>query len=208
MLKPILILSLIAFSLLFPQQQTPSQASPDLLAIKFSWAKGKENVRMIRGAQNPGGHIVTPVPDNRDLMSRKADIRNTEKRAIASAQQQNPNVYQLWLEVKNTGSKVVTSFIWEFRPTATPDDYASKQYLCALNVKPNEKKKFDLWTPYAPVKVVSVKPGGDALKEGEVIINKIEYQDGSVWKRDDWYYALPPESSKNLSEGKCSVFSS
>jgi hypothetical protein len=189
-----------------PQQQTSPSEQPDVVAISFKWVK--RSTRLIRGAQNPGGPITTPIPsDIQDLGSRKAELRNVDKRATNSSDQHG-NTYHLLLEFKNTGTNVVRSLVWEFRPTATPADYAPIQYLCALRVKPNEKKTLDLWTPYAPVKVISANVGPDGLKEGEVIINKIEYLNGSVWKRRDWRYSLPPDSTEKLSDGKCSMFDS
>jgi len=189
-----------------PQQQTPPREQPDVVAINFSWVK--QNTRLIRGAQNPGGPITTPMPaETRDLESRKAELRNVDKQATISVDEHG-NTYHLFLEFKNTGTNVVRSLIWEFRPTATPADYAPKQYLCTLRVKPKEKKTLDLWTPYAPVKVISANVRPDGLKEGEVIINKIEYLNGSVWQRRDWRYSLPPDSTEKLSDGKCSVFDS
>ena len=201
-LKPLLLLLLIAF-LLTLQHVDPEQ--PDLMVVKFSWASEKQNSRMIRGAQNPGGPIATPIPDNRDLGSRRTDLRIMEKKANASAQNAVAS-YQLRLELKNTGANVVRGLIWEFRPTAGPDDYQPKQYLCALQVKPKEKKILDIWTPYLPVKVISAAERKDALKDGTVVINQIEYVDGSVWKKRGWNYKLPAGSLQKLAEGQCSVF--
>lgn len=145
--------------------------------------------------------------DTRDLGSRKADLRKVDKQATVSADKHG-NTYQLFLEFKNTGPNVVRSLIWEFRPTATPADYAPKQYLCALRIKPKQKRTLELWTPYSPVKVISATVRPEGLKDGEVIINKIEYLNGSVWQRSDWRYLLPADSTEQLSEGKCSVFDS
>lgn len=178
---------------------------PDLLVVKFTWAKEQQNSRVIRGAQDPKGSITTPITDNRDLTSRRADLRTMEKNAAKSAEQPVDN-YELRLEVKNTGTNVVRSLVWEFRPTAVPDDYQPKQYLCALQVKPKEKKTLQIWTPYAPVKMISAEARTDARKEGEVVINQIEFTDGSVWKKTGWNYRLPADSTSKLSEGKCSVF--
>lgn len=183
-------------------QQTPPREQADVVAIKFRWVK--KSTRVIRGA----GPITPPMPaETRDLGSRKTELRNVDKQATASADEHG-NTYHLFLEFKNTGTNVVRSVIWEFRPTATPADYSPKQYLCVLRMKPNEKKILDLWTPYAPVKVISaIRP--DGFKDGEVIINKIEYVNGSVWKRHDWRYSLPPDATEKVGgEGKCSVFDS
>ena len=187
-----------------PQQQTPTPEQPDVVAINFSWLK--QSTRVIRGAQNPGGPITTPMPaDARDLGSRKAELRNVDKQAAMSTDDQG-NIYHLLLEFKNTGTNIVRAVIWEYRQAATSDEYSVKLYLCKLRIKPKEKKKFDLWTPYAPVKVISAIVRADGLKDGEVIIHKIEYLDGSVWKRRDWHYSLPADATDKLSEGKCSMF--
>ena len=182
-------------------QQTPPPEQPDVVAIKFRWVR--QSTGVIRGA----GPITPPlVAGAQDLGSRKTELRNVDKQAIKSADKQG-NSYHLFLEFKNTGTNFVRSVVWEFRPTATPADYAPKQYLCALRIKPNEKKILDFWTPYAPVKVISaIRP--DGLKDGEVIINKIEYVNGSVWKRRDWRYLLPPDATDKVDEGKCAVFDS
>jgi hypothetical protein len=197
---------LIAFFPLLPQAE---REKADLLVVKFSWAREKQKSRVIRGAQNPGGPIVTPIPDSRDLGSRRNDLHTMEKKAAVSAEKSGDN-YQLRLELQNTGATVVRGLIWEFRPSAGPD-YQPKQYLCALQVKPKEKKLLEIWTPYVPVKIISAGRKNaderkDALKDGTVVINQIEYADGSVWKKRGWNYRLPAESLQKLSEGKCSVF--
>lgn len=128
-----------------------------------------------------------------------------EKKAVVTAEKP-VEYYELRLELKNTGPNVVKSLVWEFRPSAGPEDYQPKQYLCALHVKPKEKKTVDIWTPYAPVKVISVDERKDALKDGVVVINQIEYVDGSVWKKSGWNYRLPADALQKLIEGKCSVF--
>ena len=201
MLKPVLILVLIAF-LTFVQEQTVDREEPDLSVVKFSWAKEKQKSSAIRGR----GPIGTPITDNRDHNSRRIDMRNMEKKAAVSANEAPLPSYQLILELKNTGTKVVRTLAWQYKPSAGPEDYAPRQYLCALEVKPKEKKLLEIWTPFAPVKVISVDERSDALKDGEVIINKIEYTDGSVWTRRGWLYKLPADSSRKLSEGTCSTF--
>jgi hypothetical protein len=204
-MKPILLLILIAFC---QSQQEPTQErkDPDLSVVRFGWARHRPNSNLIKGAQHPGGNITPPLTEDRDLGNRKIDLRNTDKKAARSAIPEGAYTYQIQLEVKNTGANVVKYLIWEFRPTAMSDDYEPKQYLCKLQVKPKGKKVLEVWTPYAPVKVVRADIRADALKDGEVVINKIEYADGTVWKKPDWNFALPPDSTQSLEEGKCSVF--
>ncbi len=202
-----LVLTLLFIAGVFSSNpQEPSSEQPDVVAISFSWAR--QSTGLIRGAQNPGGPITTPMTaDDRDLGSRKVELRNVDSQATNSADEHG-NSYHLLLEFKNNGANVVRSLVWEFRPTGMPAGYAPKQYLCALRVKPNAKKTLDFWSPYAPVKVVNANIRPNGLKDGQVIINRIEYLDGSSWKRRDWRYALPSDATDKVSEGKCSVFDS
>lgn len=204
-MKLLYFIVLIAFAPTLQQQQIAEGETADLTVVQFSWTIDKPRSSMIRGAQNPGGSVSTPPMDGRDLGSRKAGLRTMDKKPAASGEPISDG-YMLRLEVKNTGPKIVTSLVWEFKPTAGPEDYTPKQYICALQVKPKEKRKLEVWTPYSPVKVVSVDARSDALKDGKVIINSIEYADGSVWKKPEWKYKLPADASRKLSEGQCSAF--
>jgi hypothetical protein len=197
---------LLVVIVFFPSLHQIEREQPDLVVVKFTWGKEKQNTRMIRGdAKGSGGVTSTPMTNNRDLRSRGTDLRTVEKTAAKSAEKPVSN-YELRLELKNTGTTAVRSLIWEFRPTAGPADYQPKQYLCALQVKPKEKKVLEVFTPYAPVKVITAEERSDGLKDGEVVINQIEYVDGSVWKKRGWNYRLPADSLSKLSEGQCSVF--
>jgi hypothetical protein len=179
-MKFVLLLVLIAFSSLL-QQQTDTK-EPDLSVLRFTWARERQS-SMIKGAKNPGGNITPPLTDDRDFGQRRVDMRTTEKKARSTAVPSS-DTYHMRLEFKNNGPNIVRSVIWEFRPTAA-EDYEPKQYLCALKVKPKDKKVLDLWTPVSPVKVVNVNARADGLKDGEVVVNRIEYNDGAVWKRSD-----------------------
>ena len=200
-MKPFLLLVLIAF---FPALQQAEPEVPDLHVVKFDWVKEKEqHSSMIRGAKNPGGPVTSAVNDGRDLGSRKAEIRTIGKRA---ADEKPAPSFHLRLEVKNTGANVVRGLIWEYRPAAGSEDYQPKRYLCALQVESKEKKVLEVWTPYLPEKVISAKEGKDLLKDGTVVIDQIEYADGSIWKKSGWNYRLPADALQKLSEGTCSVF--
>lgn len=201
-MKSLLLLVLLVS---VPILQQVEREKPELDVVKFSWGKEKQPTsRMIRGT--PGPPVATSVSGGQDLGSRKVELRTSEKRAAASAEQSSPQ-YQLRLEVKNTGATLVTGLIWHFQPTAGSEDYEPKRYLCALQVRPKEKSLLEIWTPYLPVKVISAEEQKDGLKkDGTVVINQIEYADGSVWKRSGLNYKLAPDAFKKLADGACSVF--
>ena len=210
-MRLLLLLVLIA---LFPTEQQIERTEPDLEVVKFSWVKEKpKSSPVIRGVEKPGAPVNNPVVTGSDLGSRKADLRTMQRTNSKDAGGDKvAENYQTLIELKNTGANVVKSLVWEFRPAGAPEDYQPKQYLCAFEVKPKEKKILEIWTPYVPVKIVSAgelidaPKDGKEGKDGKVFINQIEYADGSLWKKPGWNYKLPDGASQRLPEGGCSVF--
>src|SRR6185369_15613297 len=91
--KPVLLLVLIVC---FVTLQQVEREAPDLRVVKCSWGKERpQKSSMIKGAQNPGGPITTPITDNRDLGSRRTDLRTMEKKAAVSAETPAGPNYQL-----------------------------------------------------------------------------------------------------------------
>ena len=74
-----------------------------------------------------------------------------------------------------------------------------------MKAKPKESKKFELVSPFNPVKVVSAE-GKSAKSEGKVVINRIEYTDGSIWKRKGWSVLIPAGMTDQMGNGKCVMF--
>ena len=66
------------------------------------------------------------------------------------------------------------------------------------------KNRIDEHPP--PVAILAGADPKDALKEGTLVIDQIEYTDGAVWKKTGWNYRLPAGSLQKLAEGSCSVF--
>ena len=108
--------------------------------------------------------------------------------------------------MKNVGTSVIKSIVWEYQPSSETVNYELRQYVCAFKAKPNESKKFELVSEYNPVKVIQADIETGKTKDGKVVINRIEYADGSVWKRKGWSVLIPPETIKGLGNGKCLMF--
>jgi len=157
--------------------------------------------------------IKPPEPKNesqeaknrRDMNERRADLSLTVAAARAS-QPKEPYQYVIQLEVKNVGTNVIKSMVWEYQPSAKPTDYELRQYVCAFKAKPNESKRFQLVSEYNPVKVIEANAETGQTKDGKVVINRIEYADGSVWKRKGWSVLIPSETIDGLGNGKCLMF--
>lgn len=203
-MKLLLLFALVVLTIGF--QQTVSQDS-DLVVTKFTWARYQQVSRRVHGA----AENVLPIgPGNRrsqaTSVERQAETASIESNARNAPVKEQPDFYALHLELRNGGSNVIKSFVWEYRPEASRPDYEPRQYLCRVDAKPDETKKFDILTPFAPVKVVTVPEKKANSKDGKVIINQIEYSDRAAWKRKGWEILVPPELTETLSVGKCLAF--
>lgn len=211
------VLLLTTLVLLFSFQQTPTvdREEADVVVLKFSWSKFRTNNDLIHSVQDPGPSMNEPIRVNqtsknepsevrnrRDMQERRAEMISAERAAVQSSERKQDQ-YRLRLEVKNVGTNTIKNMVWEYQPAAETADYELRQYVCTMKAKPSESKTFELITPSSPVKVVSAEK---KAQEGKVVINRIEYADGSVWKRKGWSILIPRETTDQLENGKCLMF--
>ena len=213
------LLVLTILILFFPLQQTPTvdREEADVVVLKFSWSKLRQNNDLIHGVDDPGPPMNEPiaikpperknepqeVKNRRDMAERRADMDAAMDNAQKSSAPRGPDQYLLRLEVKNAGTNTIKNMVWEYQPAVQTADVELRQYVCNMKAKPNESKTFELVSPSPPVKVVSADK---KAKEGTVVINRIEYADGSVWKRKGWSILIPPERLQGLQNGQCFMF--
>ncbi len=201
------------------QQQVIEREEPDLVVVKFTWNKYRPNNDLIRSAADPGPPMNEPIsikptpPRNesqdiknrRDMNERRAEMSATVK-AAKQSQPRDADRYLLELEVKNVGTTVIKSMIWEYQPSAKIADYDLRQYVCSMKAKPKETKKFELISPSNPVKVIQADAQPGQSKDGKVVINRIEYADGTIWTRKGWSVLIPSDFTSTISNGKCVMF--
>ncbi|HEU4837654.1 MAG TPA: hypothetical protein VFS90_24705 [Pyrinomonadaceae bacterium] len=210
-MKPLLLTTLI---LVIPLQQIPTvnHEEADLTVVKFSWTKYRPNMDLMLDPGPPLNEPVSIKPpstknepsdlhNRRDIQERRAAMARAEQHGKTPPRQQD--YYMMRMEVKNTGENTIKSIVWEFQPTVGVADQELKQYICKIKAKPKESKAFELMSPFAPVKVVSADK---KAPEGKVVINRIEYADGSVWKRKGWSVLIPAEMTDQMGNGKCMLF--
>ena len=199
------------------QAPTSTQDRSDLIVVKFSCDKREAGGRMIRSVQDPDPPMnepisINPAPRNepqevknrRDIQERRADMRAAEINASLSGQPVS-RIYTYRLQVKNASAKVVKSFAWEYQPSTEPDPL-DRQFFCVVKTKPNESKEIELFSPLAPSRVVDASKAGDksTKSDARVIINKIEYLDGSVWVRPGWNpNTFRADDVQKIAPGKC-----
>jgi hypothetical protein len=215
-MKSFLLLALL-IAIVVPQQPDQVEA-PDFVVLKFKCGPQAQGSGMIRSVQDPDTHGNEPITINqtvrnepqelknrRDMQERRVEMRTAEVNAAISGQPTS-KYYFYRIQVQNTGAKPVKSFVWEYRPPNESDPY-NRQFFCVVNAKPAEKKEFELSSPLAPSRIVDASKIGDktdADKKANIVINKIEYMDGTFWKRPTWNIAtFLPEDTSKVGGGKC-----
>lgn len=192
---------------------------PDLVVVKFNWNKIRMNNDLIHSASDPGPAMNEPIsikptpPKNesqdiknrRDMLERRAEMKATVD-AAKRPPQKDSDQYLLQLQVKNVGTNVIKTIVWEYQPSARASQYQLRQYVCNVKAKPQESKKFELLSPSNPVKVIEADAETGQTKDGKVVINRIDYADGTVWKRKGWSVLIPPDTIEGLGNGKCLMF--
>jgi len=166
-----------------------SSAEPD--------APMNEPMRINQSARNE----PQEVKNRRDMQERRAEMAITEENAVRSKQTPS-QMYYYKIQLQNAGSKIVKSVAWEYQPASEPDPN-NRQFYCVINAKPNDKKDYELYTPLAPSRVVDASKSEQEQK-GRVVINKIEYADGTYWKRMGWNLGnFRSEDTGKVGSGKC-----
>ena len=102
--------------------------------------------------------------------------------------------YAYRVKLKNSGARVIEILFWEYQ-FSEPSDASTmvrRQFLCSVNLKPSKEQEVLAFSLAGPSDVVSVvtlaDKAGNSLREN-VVINRVEYADGSIWQRRDWRFA-------------------
>jgi hypothetical protein len=95
--------------------------------------------------------------------------------------------------VQNASSRVIEILFWEYQFTdaSNPTAVTRRQFLCGVNIKPGKEKELQAFSLFGPSEVVNVESlankSANAFQE-KVLINRVEYSDGSIWQRKDWNF--------------------
>jgi hypothetical protein len=97
-------------------------------------------------------------------------------------------------KIQNTSKKVIQIVFWEyqFKEKANPKTVVRRQFLCAVNIKPDKEKEllgFSLSGPSNVISVESLANKSGNLFDEKVVINRVEYADDSIWQRRDWNFS-------------------
>ncbi|HXD30942.1 MAG TPA: hypothetical protein VN643_07495 [Pyrinomonadaceae bacterium] len=100
--------------------------------------------------------------------------------------------YSYKVKVQNASNRTVEILFieYQFVDAANPKTAARRQFLCGVNIKPNKNKELSAFGLSGPPEVVSVGTlANNSQFQEKVIINRVEYSDGTIWQRKDWNFA-------------------
>lgn len=214
-MRPALCLIIVAL-FVAAQAQTETEKTAPLVVVKFKAGIYREPNNVVRSSQEPDPPMepiraMPVIPRNetaveksrREMNEQRVALRGVEINAALSANK-GVKLYLYHLEVKNIGTRKIKSFAWEYQSSGVSDP-SDRQFYCAVNAKPNDKKAFDLLAPFAPSRVVDATSAGQKTdKKGLVVINKVEYTDGSIWVRPGWKQStFTAEFTEKVAIGQC-----
>ncbi|HWS86189.1 MAG TPA: hypothetical protein VN282_04460 [Pyrinomonadaceae bacterium] len=148
-----------------------------------------KNYARNRRANQPSA-VLDPNADTID--ARSAAIEKAVRESRSQVVEVEGYVYRVKLQ--NPARKNVDVVFWEyqFEETANPSNLTRRQFLCGVQIKGGKEKEVRAFGGSGPAGVVSAASlaNGSADPFAErVLINRVEYDDGSIWQRKGWSYA-------------------
>lgn len=207
-MKSILLLSLILL-LLSHQSQSPviTHEGTPVVVVSFKWFKDRQAIAYTPDTTAPAAAMI---PANRNFeKNRRANMPPGERdpnldtidgrsaaleKAVQESRAPKPvEGFAYRAKIRNASPKLIEVIFWEyqFKETAESTAVSRRQFLCAVSIKPEKDKELQAFSLSGPHDVVSVdtlaRKSANAGEE-KVVINRVEYADGSIWQRKDWKF--------------------
>jgi hypothetical protein len=206
-MKTFLLLPLLL--MLFPQNQSPviSNEGNPVIVVSSKWFKDRQQIA-------PGSEGFAPaaamIPANKNYeRNRRANTSPAERdpnldtidgrsaaleKAVQDSRAPKPiDGFAYRAKVHNATKKLIETIFWEYQSKEAPDSttVSRRQFLCVVSIKPEKDKELQAFSVSGPYGVVSVNAlAKKSINPGEekVVINRVEYADGSIWQSKDWKF--------------------
>jgi hypothetical protein len=210
-------LFLLLFLLIFvsPGQSQKAASADDgsaVVVLGFKWSKSHQIIEKLDDATTSVTPAAAMIPDNKNFQrnvraNAPAGVRDPNadtidgrsaalEKSVQEARAPKPkdvDGFAYRAKVQNASKKIVEIVFWEyqFKEASNPATVTRRQFLCGVNIKPDKEKELQGFSLSGPSDVISV--GSLANKSGnpfqeKVVINRVEYSDGSIWQRKDWNF--------------------
>lgn len=206
----ILLLFLVPLSLInIGQTSTTVQDGPQMSVVNFKWTRSRQTIEAPPADSSAPARAMIPqnrnfarnarINDPAGVRDPNADSLDGRSAAIEKSVQESraPKAeprdgFAYRIKVKNSSAKIAEIVFWEYRfyDPANPNLVARRQFLCGVNIRPDKDKELEGFSLSGPSDVVSVGTlAGQSQFKEDVLINRVEYADGTIWQRKDWSFA-------------------
>ncbi|HMJ25283.1 MAG TPA: hypothetical protein VK475_05620 [Pyrinomonadaceae bacterium] len=223
-MKILLVLALLSL----PLTQTPApqaQLGLEVVSLNVKEKVVNPQVDLLAESQLPDS-VTRPNPNsgrptNRtesetDRLERQTNLRVQNMHAIEAAKKEagaerpsSVKLYESEAEIKNGSAKPIARFVWAYRASPELQLTNDQEFLCDTKLAAGETKRVKVISVYPNQKVVKVSAAGAPALPAkptvkDVIINEIEFADGTKWERPNWNpLILATIGARNVSKGKC-----
>ena len=139
------------------------------------------------------------VQNRNSIENRSRDMLDLERSVMGESRP--IDMFRYRVSLKNTGVKLVKAIVWDYQASDTDQftDSTHRQFRCTAKIKPNQSERVEGFSVLPPTRVITAS-GTKSFSE-RVIINRIEYADGTSWQRSDW--RQPDGKSNYRNQGNC-----
>lgn len=197
------LLSILLSSLASAQSPANHQNPVEVVVLKFSWNRERigwerdpfagplENFEEMRARSRNERRILDAKKGGSSIEVDKLKREARADEAIVAKQHQNTRgrygfVYKA--SIHNNGTKPIKSIDWDYvffdNPTGT--ELGRREFTSIETIAPGKTKEMRFLIPTPPTQAINVNSLKKNEREGlgeSVVIMRIEYSDGSIWKR-------------------------
>ena len=216
-MKPLIVLACLLLVLLpsgslllsvsAVQEQVASDESSMVKVVSYKWSRDRQQVEQATPMVNAPVAAVSSINKNFER-NRRANVSPGERdpnldtvdgraaaleRSVQSARAPKPiEGFAYRAKFQNVTNKELEIIFWEYEFTDGVDTpvVSRRQFLCAGKTKPGKEKEFKGFTLSGPSDVVAVDSLGkntDSPMKERVVINRLEFTDGTIWQRKGWH---------------------
>ena len=179
----------------------PQGAPPDLVVLKYSWAKERLNWQSdpFAGAVENFDDVRRRGADQRRI-ERARGTGNTAEAAKVDREMRAEQVikarptappryaFRYKISVRNDGRKAIREIDWDyvFTDAATGEVLGRREFTGVEKIAPGKEKEMYFLTPSPPAQRISLQSLNKRERDGmseQVVVVRILYEDGTVWQR-------------------------
>jgi len=191
------------------QERWLSDESSMVKVVSYKWSRDRQQVEQATPMLNAPVGAVMSINKNFER-NRRANVSPGERdpnldtidgrsaaleRSVQSSRAPKPiEGFSYRAKFQNVSDKELEIIFWEYEFTdgAITPVVSRRQFLCAGLTKAGKEKDFKGFTLSGPSDVVAVdtlaKKTDSPLKE-RVVINRLEFTDGTIWQRKGWHFS-------------------